>query len=416
MSVVEVQLQPSAGLGTTGAGDTHAQSIETAPNTFDETLTTGFIGVAVKGGVEHDLLLRYDISGIPRGSTINKARLEWKLSADSVGLGLYRVGVLNQNAIWDNHGFSFVSPSQPNSYSLSFLNPDPSNLAAPHPVRNGTGAIITGVILFNVFSVGNFSYSTLFEADEPASIVDGYPIGQNAQSGDLRGTINGVLNTAGRVEIGYVYSSNNIAEDHQMSLYMSDHPTETGCLLVVDYTENFPEITSVPPEGPIEIGEQYIYFASFNNPVAPGTPTTIVGDLLVKPTGAQLFFNGLVSWVPTRVQGGKSHDFTFRITNIGGLSDEQSWQVEVLPNDEQGCVQAGSSSIPAVGAIGLSRTRVGASAVSGPSVMAMSAAAAAVSASKSTRSSVAASGRSSPNVSAVASIRPAVSAVGQMCH
>ena len=415
MSIVEVQLQPSAGLGTTGAGDAHAQSIETAPNTFDETLTTGFIGVAVKGGVEHDLLLRYDISGIPRGSTINKARLEWKLAADAVVGGSYRVGVLSQNTIWDSHGFSFVSPSQPNSYSLSFLNPDPSNLAAPHPVRNGTGAIITGVMIFNVFSVGDFAYTTLFEADEPASIVDGYPLGQNAQSGDLTSTIGGLLNSSGRVEIGYVYSSNNIAPDHQMSLYMSDHPTETGCLLVVEYTENFPSFTSVPPEGPIEIGELYIYIPSFNNPVASGTPTTVVFELLAKPTGAQLIFDAVV-WVPTRVQGGKSHDFTLRITNIGGLSDEQSWQVEVLPNDEQGCVQAGSSSIPAVGAIGLSRTHVGASAVSGPSVVAMSAAAAAVSAIKSTRSSVSASGKSSPNVSAFASIRPAVSAVGQMCH
>ena len=68
MATIEVAFPVSDGLGTAGSGDTHAQSFTTLPNSFDETLTTGFVGSAVKASEEFDLLLRFEIGSIPRGS------------------------------------------------------------------------------------------------------------------------------------------------------------------------------------------------------------------------------------------------------------------------------------------------------------------------------------------------------------
>lgn len=91
-----------------------------------------------------------------------------------------------------------------------------------------------------------------------------------------------------------------------------------------------PTITTTAPMAAVDVGGAFAYDVDASDPDL-GAGDELTYSLEVAPAGATIdAATGVIMWSPAPIDTG-FNDFTVRVTDLGGLFDEQSFAVEVLP-------------------------------------------------------------------------------------
>lgn len=104
---------------------------------------------------------------------------------------------------------------------------------------------------------------------------------------------------------------------------------EQSFVVAVENVNRPPSITTLPPSAAVP-GQRLTYPAAAEDPDAE---STLTWSLVQSPTGAEVDdTTGTVTWTPETTDSGLSFEFELRVTDDGGLSDEQSFTVMVAPS------------------------------------------------------------------------------------
>lgn len=346
------------GGGLTGSGDASVNS--DGVQGFNPHTVTGFVGKLVKTGPEFNLFFAFDISVIPRGSRFDGTNLEFRTSTAPVGtVGEFRIGYLLQDGIWNINGFANgFSPSPFYSLSYAFPNPISGRTAIPHATQTDSTMVEDEIMGLSIFATVDIPYGlgqTIVAAETRYALGDG--IGGEDVVATLNGGLEATRNFAPLSPNGIVAltidSSAIGAVLASLAMYLSDTATPSfRPTLIVAYTENPPVFTSVPvTAGQVDVPYTYDADADpwlLGDMSTGGETTTLTFELLPGfPTGMTINSStGLVEWTPTAAQIG-DNSVTIRVTNdIGGLTADQAFTIEV---GLLGCPDGVARSRPAVG-------------------------------------------------------------------
>ena len=346
MAQVTVTLFTDPGTGLNpNTGSAMAVSANT-PVTFNEQSPTGWVGRLGKNNPEANLFLRFRRinADVPIGSIIDGANIRLTTNAAATSGGNLRIGHLitsfdsNRKAGRNGWAFDNTAPFDPDSFSKSYDYTTTINAPA-HSTNNNVLTILLGRLLFNIWLSTNFTWLGIGATTQ---IHWGDGIGGEDQIVDsLIFSVSITVNDLTEDPFLFTIDSQAVSNaDDRLKVHLDPTALDSNKpALIVKYTENFPEFTSVPTAGDLSADATCLYEIDIDAipyllpDQTRGAFLRLRFSLTTFPAGMTIIDveTGEIEWTPTVAQAGASYSVVMRVQNDGDLFAETdlSWSITV---------------------------------------------------------------------------------------